>query len=175
MMRKVEVCTSTLSQPRAEDGCTSTKLWNLSVQTAKCVNLCGKIPRLILKFKREHGVSCETTLTEPGRGSSQPIRKFFVEHCHFSTIIVSGLSINWLTICDDLFIFNGTQRWPRTMNVWLHDCKIRFWHNFPASTHRKLRMSAPFALTCDTWNYQVPVSLSWATRLTRMERTGSAT
>ena len=123
---------------------------------AQCGNLCCKISRLFLKFDFYYDE--DLMGDQPGKPLS--INKLLLDHCHFDTVMISGLKFD---CCDDfslaLFMFNGMARWPRTVSVWLHDSHISFWHNFPFWDPDEVDKAAPFALIeWDTWDCRVPVS-----------------
>ena len=134
-------------------GCYSQVARAVDRVATQCGNLCGKIPRLVLKFDFKEGLHHVETLCE-----GRCVNKFLLDHCHFNTVMIIGLMSDWYELNHSLFLFNRMARWPRSMNVWMHNCEIMFFHDFPTSLHTELNMASPFAFTSNTWAYQIPIS-----------------
>ena len=133
--------------------------WKPSTVLWHSVVICYKIHRMFFKFDSEQNLNYTEELMDDQPGKPLSINKFLLDHCHFRTVMISGLEFR----CDEfslaLFMFNGMARWPRVMSVWLHDCYISFWHDFPSWDFDEFNEAAPFTVNkWDTWDCRVPVS-----------------
>ena len=64
----------------------------------QCDNLCGKIPRLAFKFDFKARLDYDMTLGEGGC-----VNSLLLDHCHFKTVIIIGLTFTEYELSQDLF------------------------------------------------------------------------
>ena len=125
---------------------------------AECGKSCDKIPCLILDFKDKSKRFADSIFEPSEKGKPSSIERFLLDHYHFNTLMIIGLRLNWCYLFPHLLLFNKVARWPRSMNVWMRDCTITLFQNFPASSQDRSKVFAP-PLTSRplTFMYSFPV------------------